>query len=282
MTQITATKLNTGKFMPQLGFGTYKLTPDIATEVVLEALKIGYRHIDTAQMYGNEREVGLAIKESGIPREEIFLTTKLNNGNHLPDDARRTFDESLEKLGTDYVDMFLMHWPLPKLYDGDFVTTYKVMEEFAIDKRARAIGVSNFEPHHLVPILREATIVPATNQIELHPYLLNKATAEFCRNQGIAITAWSPLGRGRQFEDPTIAEIATRIGASPAQVILAWHLQHGNIAIPKASSVERQRENFESANISLSEADMEAIDALDKGEAGRTGKHPDEMNLIPN
>lgn len=280
MISIPTLKLNTGAKIPQLGFGTYKITPESTFDIVSSALEIGYRHIDTAQMYGNEAEVGKAISESGIPRSEIFLTTKLNNGNHRPEDARRSFAESLEKLQTDYVDLFLMHWPLPKLYNGEYTKTYAVMEEFFADKRARAIGVSNFEPHHLREILLDNSVVPAVNQIELHPYLSNQKNAEFSAHKGITVTAWSPLGRGAVLQDPVIEKIANALQITPAQVVLAWHLARGYVAIPKASTPERQAENFQSANIVLSTADIAAINALDKGEAGRQGSHPDTMNKI--
>lgn len=280
MISIPTLKLNTGAKIPQLGFGTYKIAPESTFDIVSSALEIGYRHIDTAQMYGNEAEVGKAISESGIPRSEIFLTTKLNNGNHRPEDARRSFAESLEKLQTDYVDLFLMHWPLPKLYNGEYTKTYAVMEEFFADKRARAIGVSNFEPHHLREILLDNSVVPAVNQIELHPYLSNQKNAEFSAHKGITVTAWSPLGRGTVLQDPVIEKIANALQITPAQVVLAWHLARGYVAIPKASTPERQAENFQSANIVLSTADIAAINALDKGEAGRQGSHPDTMNKI--
>lgn len=280
MISIPTLKLNTGAKIPQLGFGTYKIAPESTFDIVSSALEIGYRHIDTAQMYGNEAEVGKAISESGIPRSEIFLTTKLNNGNHRPEDARRSFAESLEKLQTDYVDLFLMHWPLPKLYNGEYTKTYAVMEEFFADKRARAIGVSNFEPHHLREILLDNSVVPAVNQIELHPYLSNQKNAEFSAHKGITVTAWSPLGRGAVLQDPVIEKIANALQITPAQVVLAWHLARGYVAIPKASTPERQAENFQSANIVLSTADIAAINALDKGEAGRQGSHPETMNKI--
>lgn len=221
MISIPTLKLNTGAKIPQLGFGTYKIAPESTFDIVSSALEIGYRHIDTAQMYGNEAEVGKAISESGIPRSEIFLTTKLNNGNHRPEDARRSFAESLEKLQTDYVDLFLMHWPLPKLYNGEYTKTYTVMEEFFADKRARAIGVSNFEPHHLREILLDNSVVPAVNQIELHPYLSNQKNAEFSAHKGITVTAWSPLGRGAVLQDPVIEKIANALQITPAQVVLA-------------------------------------------------------------
>ncbi|XCB29178.1 aldo/keto reductase [Arcanobacterium hippocoleae] len=280
MIQIPEYTLNTGAKMPALGFGTYKIAPENTAEAVLSALKLGYRHIDTAQMYGNEKEVGAAIAQSGIPREELFITTKLNNCNHDPEAARTSFAKSLEDLGLDYIDLFLMHWPLPKRYDGDFVSTYKVMEEFAIDKRAKAIGVSNFEPHHLVQILRECSVVPAANQIERHPYLRNRANAEFCRNQGIRVVAWSPLARGAVFDNPVITQIAKDYDATPAQITLAWHLGRGTSAIPKASGRERQAENLAAAEIRLTAGEIAQIDALDKGEFGRRGPHPDEMNTI--
>ncbi len=272
--------LNTGAQIPALGFGTYKLAPEDTVETVLQAIELGYRHIDTAQMYRNEKEVGQAIAASGIDRSEFFITTKLNNCNHEAEDARRSFAQSLSDLGVEYVDLFLMHWPVPRLYNGDYVGTYRVMEEFAQDGRAKAIGLSNFEPHHLMHIFQGAEIMPANNQIERHPYLVNQVAVDFSLQHGISVTGWSPLARGKVFGDPVLAEIATRYDATVSQVALAWQLQQGIIVIPKASSKERQAENFAAAQLRLTPADLATISQLDKGEYGRTGRHPDDMNVI--
>lgn len=269
--------LNNGVAIPQLGFGTYKVAPADAVAVVREALEIGYRHVDTAQMYGNEREVGQAVRESGLPREDVFLTTKLNNNQLTYDDAMASFDRSLDELGLDFVDLFLIHWPLATV--SDFVPRWKALEEIYRSGRARAIGVSNFQEHHLVRLMEETEIVPAVNQIEIHPYLVQDELRAFDAKHGIVTQAWSPLGRGAVLGDPTIAEIAGRHDASPAQVIIRWHVQRGGVVFPKASSRARIEENFRALDLRLTDDDMAAITALDRGE--RTGSHPDTMAWIP-
>ncbi len=269
--------LNSGHTIPQFGFGTYKVVGDDATRCVAKAIEVGYRHIDTAQMYKNEEEVGAAIKATGIPREEIYLTTKLDNPNHRPDDVRRSFAESLEKLGVDYVDLFLIHWPVAMDYDDDVIIPFQVMHEFVKDGRAKSIGVSNFEPHHLQDLLDNCELPPAVNQVEIHPYFADEGPVKFCEANGIALQAWSPLGRGPVIADPTIGEIAKRIGCTPAQAILAWHLAKGYIVIPKSVTESRIEENFEALQVELSEDDIALINTLDKGEPGRTGRHPDTM-----
>lgn len=269
--------LNNGVAIPQLGFGTYKVEPGDAVAVVREALEIGYRHVDTAQMYGNEREVGQAVRESGLPREDVFLTTKLNNNQLTYDDAMASFDRSLDELGLDFVDLFLIHWPLATV--SDFVPRWKALEEIYRSGRARAIGVSNFQEHHLVRLMEETEIVPAVNQIEIHPYLVQDELRAFDAKHGIVTQAWSPLGRGAVLGDPTIAEIAGRHDASPAQVIIRWHVQRGDVVFPKASSRARIEENFRALDLRLTDDDMAAITALDRGE--RTGSHPDTMAWIP-
>ncbi|MDO4887706.1 MAG: aldo/keto reductase [Actinomycetaceae bacterium] len=274
---VSMTSLNSGHHIPQFGVGTYKLTGEDATRIVAHALATGYRHIDTAQMYGNEAEVGRAIAASGISREDVFVTTKLDNPNHDPADVRTSFAESLRALGTDYVDLFLIHWPLPDQYGGDFLSTWKAMEEFVADGRARSIGVSNFQVHHLQQLLDGSDTVPAVNQIELHPYFQNREVADFCRKAGIAIEAWAPLVRGAVTGEATIADIAAAHGCTPAQAVLAWHLSKGHVIFPKSATPSRIEENFASVEITLTVADVEAIDALDRGEPGRTGYHPDTM-----
>lgn len=269
--------LNNGVTIPQLGFGTYKVEPADAVRVVSEALEIGYRHVDTAQMYGNEREVGQAVRESGLPREDVFVTTKLNNNQLTYDDALASFDRSLDDLGLDFVDLFLIHWPLPTV--SDFVPRWKALEEIYRSGRARAIGVSNFQENHLVRLMAETEIVPAVNQVEIHPYLVQDELRAFDEKHGIVTQAWSPLGRGAVLGDPTIAGIAERLGASPAQVIIRWHVQRGDVVFPKASSRARIEENFRALELHLSDEDMAAITALDRGE--RTGSHPDTMAWIP-
>src|SRR4051794_40909298 len=196
MANVPSIELNDGTTIPQLGFGVFQIDPAETAEAVERALAIGYRHIDTAEMYRNEREVGEGIRAAGVDRSEVYVTSKLNNGYHEPDDARRAFDETLAVLESDYVDLFLIHWPLPTLYDGDFVSTWKVLEEFKADGRARSVGVSNFQVDHLQRLLDECDVVPAVNQIELHPYFQNREVASFCEQNKIAIEAWSPIAQG--------------------------------------------------------------------------------------
>lgn len=267
--------LSDGNIIPQLGFGVYKVDPEDTEKAVSQALEAGYRHIDTAQMYGNEKEVGEAIRASGLERGEVFVTSKLDNDFHEPEDARRAFDETLSELGFDYVDLFLIHWPLPNRYGGDFVSTWNTLEEFHRDGRARSIGVSNFQIEHLRRLASESGTTPAVNQIESHPYLTNDAVRDHCRERGIAIEAWSPLARGGVIDDATISRIAERVGKTPAQIVLRWHIQRGNIVFPKSTTPARIKENFQVFDIELDPGDMETITALDRGEGGRTGSHPD-------
>jgi 2,5-diketo-D-gluconate reductase A len=281
MSDVPSTKLNDTNAIPQLGFGVFQIDPSETAEAVEQALEIGYRHIDTAEMYGNEREVSEGIRASGLGRDEVFVTSKLNNGYHRPDDARRAFDRTLAELGFDHVDLFLIHWPLPTLYDGDFVSTWKTLEEFKADGRARSIGVSNFEIDHLERLAAEADVVPAVNQIELHPYLLNEEVRSYDESHGIATEAWSPLKQGEVLHDPVIAEIAEKVERTPAQVVLRWQIQRGNIIFPKSVTPERIRENFELFDFELEPGDVERIDSLDRGEAGRNGPHPDRFDYLP-
>jgi 2,5-diketo-D-gluconate reductase A len=267
--------LNDRHAIPQLGFGVFQIRPADTVRAVTDALEVGYRHIDTAQMYGNEKEVGQAVRASGLDRADVFITTKLNNGAHEPDAARRAFDTSLSELEVDYVDLFLIHWPLPTLRDGDFVLTWRTLEEFRRDGRARSIGVSNFQVPHLERLAAECDVVPAVNQIELHPYLLNENVRAYGEAHGIATEAWSPIAQGRVLDDPVIAAIAKRIGASPAQVVLRWHIQRGSIVFPKSTTPARIEENFDLFDFQLEPDDVVTIAALDRGEAGRTGPNPD-------
>jgi 2,5-diketo-D-gluconate reductase A len=273
VTAIPEVMLNNGQRIPQLGFGVFLIPPAQTEAAVLHALQAGYRHIDTAEMYGNEAEVGQAIGKSGLSRGEVFVTTKLNNGAHRPDDARRAFDGSLKALGTDYVDLFLIHWPLPTRYGGDFVSTWRTLEEFYSDGRARSIGVSNFQPHHLRRIHTEGEITPAVDQIEVNPYLTQDEVRQFCSEHQIAVEAWSPLGRGSVLGDPTIDDIARRYGKTPAQVVLRWHIERGNIIFPKSVNAARIRENAEIFDFELAPDDVEAISALNRNQ--RTGPDPD-------
>src|SRR6478672_644210 len=205
-------KLRDGALIPQLGFGVFQIPPDETADAVETALQIGYRHIDTAEMYQNERGVGQGILASGLDRAEVYITSKLNNGFHRPDDARRAFDDTLKALATDYVDLFLIHWPLPTRYDGDYVSTWRTLEEFKDDGRARSIGVSNFQVPHLQRVLADGGVSPAVNQIELHPYLLNDDVRAFGEEHGIATEAWSPIAKGDVIDDPVVRAIADGLG----------------------------------------------------------------------
>jgi len=225
-------------------------------------------------MYGNEKEVGQAIRRSGLDRSDVFVTSKLGNDAHEPDDARRAFDESLKALGFDYLDLFLIHWPLPTRYDGDYVSTWQTLEEFYRDGRARSIGVSNFQAHHLRRLHGEADIPPAVDQIEVSPYLTQDELRGFCAEHQIAVEAWSPLARGHVLDDPTIDEIARRVGKTPAQVVLRWHIERGDIIFPKSVTPDRIKENFEIFDFELSGADVESIALLNRNE--RTGPDPDK------
>ncbi|HKI58491.1 MAG TPA: aldo/keto reductase [Trueperaceae bacterium] len=278
---IPTVRLNDGHDIPQLGFGVFKVPPAETAQAVAAALEVGYRHIDTAQMYGNERGVGQAIRDSGLPRAEVFVTSKLNNGFHRPDDARREFDRTLAALGTEYVDLFLIHWPLPGLYDGDFVSTWRTLEEFERQGRARSIGVSNFQIPHLERLARETETVPAVNQIEAHPYLANDEVRVYDREHGIVTEAWSPLAKGRVVEDENVRRVADEVGRTPAQVVLRWHVQRGDVVFPKTVRPSRMRENFALFDFELDADTMDAIAALDRGEAGRTGPNPDSFNHLP-
>ena len=281
MSDVPNITLNDGNTIPQLGFGTFQIEPEDTVEAVSKALEIGYRHVDTAQMYGNEKEVGEAIRNSGIDRGEIFVTSKLNNSNHEPDDARESFDKMLSDLGLDYVDLFLIHWPLPTQYNGDFVSTWQTMEEFKNDGRSKSIGVSNFQPDHLEKLASETDTVPAINQIEVHPYFTNDDVRAYGQEHEIATEAWSPIAQGEVLDDSTLNEIAEKVGKTVAQVVLRWHIQRGDIVFPKSVTPERIQENFELFDFELDSDDMDAITGLDKGEDGRTGPHPDKFDYIP-
>ena len=281
MSAVPTIDLNDGHTIPQLGFGVFQIDPEDTVGAVGRALEVGYRHVDTAQMYGNEKEVGEAVRASGLDRADVFVTSKLNNGVHRPDEARRAFDGTLSDLGSDYVDLFLIHWPLPTLYGGDFVSTWKTLAELHRDGRARSIGVSNFQVDHLRRLTDATGVVPAVNQIERHPYLLNDAVHDYGRAHGIATEAWSPIAQGDVLEDPVITGIAQKLGKSAAQVVLRWHIQHGAIVFPKSTTPERIEENFALFDFELEGDDVEEIDGLDRGEAGRTGPNPDTFDHIP-
>ena len=273
--------LHDGTSIPQLGFGVFQVPPPETAATVTQAFEVGYRHIDTAQMYGNEAGVGEAIRASGLDRDELYITTKLNNSFHRSEDARREVDASLERLGLEQVDLFLIHWPLPTRYDGDFVQTWRALIEAQEAGKTRSIGVSNFQPAHLDRIIDETGVVPVVNQVEVHPYLTNEEVRAANAKHGVLTEAWSPIAQGAVLDDPTIGEIASAVGRTPAQVTLRWHVQRGDIVFPKSMSVERMRENFALFDFELSPEQVEAISGLDRGEDGRTGPNPDTFDWIP-
>ncbi len=273
-------ELNDGTSIPQLGLGVFRVPLPETAQVVADALEAGYRHIDTAQMYGNEEGVGQAIAESGLPRDDLYVTTKLDNGFHQPDDARRAFDDSLTKLGLDRVDLFLIHWPLPMLYDGDFVSTWQTLVELRKEGRATSVGVSNFQPDHLDRIVDATGVAPVVNQVECHPFFRNDSVRAANQRLGVVTEAWAPIAKGRVGDDDSIREIASLIGRTPAQVVLRWHLQHGHVVFPKTTRSERMRENAALFDFELSDDQMRAIDALDLGEDGRRGAHPETFDHV--
>jgi 2,5-diketo-D-gluconate reductase A len=266
--------LNNGTTIPQLGFGVFKVDPAETTRIVTDALEVGYRHIDTAAIYGNEEGVGQAIASAGLPREELFVTTKLWNDRQT--DAEAAFEESLGKLGLDYVDLYLIHWPTPQ--KDTFVQAWKSLEKIYASGRAKAIGVSNFLVPHLEKLLANTDVVPAVNQIELHPAHQQPEVTAFSREHGIAIEAWGPLGQGKYplFELPEVAHAAEAHGKTPAQVVIRWHLQTGNIVFPKSNRRERMAENFDVFDFELTADEVAAISSLER--EGRVSAHPDEVN----
>ena len=272
--------LPTGAPIPTLGFGTYKVAPEDAYDAVSRALEVGYRHIDTAQMYGNEAEVGAALDASGIPREQIFLTTKVDNSNHEPERAAASIARSLEDLRTDYIDLLLVHWPLPTLYGGDVALPWPALEEAFSAGGARAIGLSNYEREHVEAIRAVATVLPHVLQVEAHPFLPNNALRTYAQGLGMVFEAWSPLARGRAITDPTLRAIGDELGVSAAQVTLRWAIDRGHVVFPKTLSRERMATNFDAFSFSLSPEQTARIDALNEGEAGRTGSHPATMNRL--
>jgi len=276
MTDVPLVTLNNGVKMPQLGLGVWQAAAGGEVEhAVSAALETGYRLIDTAAMYKNEEGVGKAIRISGIPREDIFVTTKLWNADHGYDSARAAFDASLERLGLDYIDLYLIHWPVPA--QNRYVETWKALEEIYASRRALAIGVSNFMPEHLGELLAQGSVVPAVDQVELHPRLQQREIRKFCGEHGIQVESWSPIMRGELLGNSSIAPIAEKHGKSAAQVIIRWHLQHGLAVIPKSVHEERIRENFDVFDFELDGSDMGTLDAMDSGE--RTGPDPRTANF---
>jgi 2,5-diketo-D-gluconate reductase A len=263
--------------IPQLGFGVFQVPPDQTAKTVLNAFEVGYRHIDTAQMYENEAGVGEAIATSGIPRDELYITTKLNNGFHRPDDARRSLDESLARLGIDQVDLFLIHWPLP-MFD-QYVETWRAFERLLADGRVRSIGVSNFEIPHLQRLLSETDVKPTVNQVELHPEFPQEELRTYHDEHGILTESWGPLGQGKGLlENPEIVELARRKDRTPAQVVLRWHVQLGCVVIPKSVNPDRMRENIDLFDFELDDADMADISKVRTGQ--RLGADPNEFAML--
>ncbi|MEU9150596.1 aldo/keto reductase [Streptomyces sp. NPDC048417] len=274
MTSIPTVALNNGVTMPQLGFGVFQVPDEETTAAVAGALRAGYRSIDTAAIYGNERGVGQALADSGIARDELFITTKLWNADQGYDTTLAAFDASLDRLGLDHVDLYLIHWPTPAR--DLYLDTWRALEKLYADGRTRAIGVSNFQPAHLERLLGAASVVPAVNQIELHPGLQQAELRAFHTRHGIATEAWSPLAQGAVLKDDAVTTIAAAHGKSPAQVVLRWHLQIGNVVIPKSVTETRIRENFDVFDFELGSQEIDALTALDRGM--RTGPDPDTLN----
>jgi 2,5-diketo-D-gluconate reductase A len=271
MTQVPQVKLHDGVEIPQLGFGVWQVPPEQTAEVVLRALQAGYRHIDTAAGYGNEAGVGDALRASQIPRQEVFITTKLANEDHGRDQTLAAFDASMEKLGLDYLDLYLIHWPTQA---DDYVETWRAFEEIKASGRVRAIGVSNFQKTHLRKLIDETGTVPSVNQVEVHPYLVQEDLRAFNAEHGIATEAWSPLAQRLDLvADPVVTAVAGELGRTPAQVVLRWHLQQGNVVIPKSVTPERIMSNFDVFGFELSDEQVGAISALNRDE--RTGPDPD-------
>lgn len=270
--------LNDGKTIPQLGFGVWEIDDDETASILQSALAAGFRHIDTAQAYDNERGVGQAIRESALPRDEIFVTSKLRSGDFHYDDARRSFDKSMERLGLDALDLFLLHWPVPE-HDGLFVEAWKALIDIQKDGRVRSIGVSNFLPEHLKRLETETGVLPVVNQLELHPHFQQNDVRAAHAQLGVAIESYSPLGRGAVLNDPVIRNIASVYGKSPAQIIIRWHLQQGLIPLPKTASSARVRENFDVFDFMLSPAEIDAITSCDKPD-GKILPDPRTMNNL--
>ncbi len=277
MTRVPNITLNNGVEIPQLGFGVWQVAPAETKAATLVALEAGYRHIDTAQMYENERQVGEAVRAFGADRGDVFVTSKLSNGAHAYDDAIASFDRSMKDLDLDYVDLYLIHWPLPAV--GDFVETWRALETIHQTGRVRSVGVSNFQAHHLQRLFDETETVPVVNQIEVHPYLTQDPLRTFGVAHGVETEAWSPLAQGNVIDDRAIGAIAERYGKTVAQVTLRWHIQRGDIVFPKSVTPSRIIENFDIFDFELAPDDFDAISALNRDE--RIGPDPDEFNWVP-
>ena len=273
MSIVPTITLNDGVEIPQLGLGTYQIPPEDTVEATLRALEIGYRHIDTAQMYGNEASVGEAVRRSGVDRGDVFVTSKLDNDAHGHGEALAAFDRTMDRLDLGYVDLFLIHWPMAT--STDMVGTWRAFEELRDSGRVRSIGVSNFEIEHLQQLFDETDTVPAVNQIEIHPYFAQNELRTFGDEHGIVTEAWSPIARGDVLDDPVVTAIADEVGRTPAQVVLRWHLQRGDVIFPKTVHPDRMRENFEIFDFGLDPDAVRRIDGLDRG--GRRGPAPADV-----
>lgn len=270
-----AIQLHNGVLIPQFGYGTYKVRAEDAYRAVRDALEVGYRHIDTAEMYGNEAQVGAAIADSGLARDEVFITSKLNNPYHEPQAARDAFARTLDDLRIDQLDLFLIHWPMAQT--TNYVETWQTMLEFEADGRSRAVGTSNFQEHHLRAIIDATGVAPALNQIELHPYLAQRQLVQLHAELGIVTASWSPLARGALLSDPVVLDLAREAGRSAAQVVIRWHLQRRLVVIPKSTHRERMIQNADVFDFELSAQQMASIDSLDQNR--RVGSHPDRVEL---
>ncbi|MGJ9413557.1 aldo/keto reductase [Aeromicrobium sp. CF4.19] len=274
MTTVPFIELNDGVSIPQLGFGVFQVEPDETQATVEKALEVGYRHIDTARIYGNEKGVGAALAASDVARDDLFVTTKLWNSHQGYDSTLRAFDASMEKLGLDVLDLYLIHWPTPA--NDTFVDTWKAFEQIKADGRVRSIGVSNFRMQDLQRLFDEGLTVPSVNQIELHPALTQDTLRAFHAEHGIATEAWSPLAQGAVLQEKAVTDVAAAHGAEPGQVVLAWHLALGNIVFPKSVTPERIESNFASTGLTLSEDELQAISAINRDE--RVGPDPSEVS----
>ena len=276
--------LNNGVSIPQIGFGTYKTTVQDGYRIILDAIRAGYTHLDTAAIYGNEEETGRAVRESGIPREEFFITSKLNRNRLGYENTKKEFEESLRKLQMDYLDLYLMHWPRPDYGEEGFDDweeldreSWRAMEELLKEGKIRAIGVSNFLPHHFENLLKTAKIIPVLNQLELHPGYLQEEAVSYCRKKNIALEAWSPIGRARLMKNPLLNEMAEKYGVSVAHLCLSFGLQSGFIILPKSTHIERMKENLKADHDLLSDEDKEKIRSMP--ETGWSGEHPDREKV---
>ena len=276
MAQVPLISLNDGSSIPQLGLGVWQVDPGITARVVRDAIDVGFRMIDTAEGYDNEAGVGEGIRTSGVPRDELFITSKLRNGGHQRDAALKSFDATMKALRLEQLDMFLIHWPVPG--QDQYVEAWQTLIELQQEGRIKSIGVSNFNQDHLELIIAETGVAPVVNQIELHPYFTQADKREFLKSKDIHIESYSPLGSGAVLKDETIKKIGAAKGKSIAQIIVRWHIQQGNIVIPKTTHADRMQENFDVFDFELSADEMQAITGLDKGEDGRTGSDPATNN----